>query len=94
MPQLEIWALPGQPLQEKDWKDYGYKSLEDYVVKLTLDHTGHQKKACKYCLKYKNLDLVSFGTFDPDTGAKDVKMLCKTVEDLPKETIPDVVIFN
>lgn len=94
MPQVEIWALPGAPLKESDWLNYGYDSLADYVTKEKNGHKDHRKEACGKCLKLSNEPLVSFGNLDAKTGFKTVKKVCQTVDDLPTEDIDGVLIFN
>jgi len=94
MSQLEIWALPGQPLKEEDWLKSGFDSLADYVQHELNNHSGHMRKGCIHCDKIKNEPLVSFGTFNPSTGKKVVKMVCNTKEDLPTKSIKNILIFN
>lgn len=93
MAQVEIWTFPGMPLKEKDWLNEGYNSLEDYVQKLILNHDNHQKISCKICLDLSREPIVSFGSLN-NKGEKEVKMVCKTLQDLPSEDIPDVLIFD
>lgn len=94
MPQIEIWAMPGAPLKETDWLNYGYDSLADYVEKERTGHVGHQPYACKKCLDNSTQPLVSFGNFNPTTGFKIVRKVCQSLDDLPTEDIDGVLIFN
>lgn len=94
MPKLEIWSLPGQPLKEKDWLAQGFTSLADYINTEVEGHAGHIKKGCIGCMKVQNQPLVSFGTFDLSTGAKEVKMVCEDEKGLPVTDIEGVLEFN
>lgn len=93
-PQVQIWALPGQPLREEQWLKHGYESLEDYVISERDGHTAHLRQACQVCVEMSSQSLVSFGSLDPVTGFSTVKMICQTAEDLPTGTIDGVLIFN
>lgn len=92
--QVQIWTLPDKPLKETDWLANGFKDLADYVSRLRDQHDGHVKNgACFICDKFANNPLVSFGYIDPSLG-KEIKLVCETLNDLPKTNIENVLIFN
>ncbi len=85
--KVEIW-ITDKPLREQDWLDYGFDSLEHYIEHLASEGDPVNVR------KYSYLPLVSFGTFDEKTGAKEVVLTCSTFKDLPKENIEGIIEFK
>lgn len=92
--QVEIWATPGTPLREADWREAGFTSLKLYLQAIIAGHEGHRRNDCLRCEKASILPYATFGTFDPRTGATEVLFQAETIEDLPEESIPNVLIFD
>ena len=86
--RVEIYGTSQKWLKQEDWEAEGYKSLAEYVEKLTEEGGEKEKR------ESKNLPLCSFSCFDLKTGQKDFKLLCQTKEDLPTEDIPGVLEFK
>lgn len=81
--RIKIWARPGEPLREKDWKANGFATLADYVKSLDQESRKGHRKNGRDEGSSDHLPLVSFGVFDPMNEKKEVVVLCKTYEDLP-----------
>lgn len=92
--QVEVWAIPGVPLREADWRAAGFTSLKKYLQSVIAGHEGHRRNDCLRCEKASVLPYATFGTFDPKTGQTVVLFQADTIDDLPEESIPDVLIFD
>jgi hypothetical protein len=77
--RVQIYSLPNQPLTLSDIKASGYASLGEYVRELESEIPKDLRP------KYANLPLVSFSSFDPKTGEKEVLAVFDDYSDLPSD---------
>lgn len=65
----------------------GFDSLADYIKSLEEEGMRGYKSNGKAADSGKHLPLATFGVYDPRTGEKKVKLVCKDYSDLPTEDV-------
>lgn len=89
--QIMIWAPP--TLKESDWLRAGFEDLKAYVKSLKDENDKALKTSSADMRSYiPTLPLLSFGYLD--NGEKVQSLVCPTLDDLPTDSIPNVIEFD
>lgn len=89
--QIMIWTPPA--LKESSWLRAGFDSLKSYVESLQDENEKALKTSSQDMRSLvPTLPLLSFGYIE--NGEKVQSLVCPTLDDLPTDSIPNVIEFD